>query len=113
MLTLPFQILTQLRFNENDQLLQTLNRNLTEEENSSQCLKILTQITIEDESELAEREVFPKTINERVLKNLPSKAFLPFVVFFHKDKRRKDGNDFQTETGSGFQNTPALLVLTK
>ena len=56
MLTLPFQILT-----------QKLNRNLTEEENSSQCLKILTQITIEDEKELAEREVFPKTINnERI-----------------------------------------------
>ena len=46
-------------------LLQKLNRNLTEEENSSQCLKILTQITIEDENELAEREVFSKTINER------------------------------------------------
>ena len=41
-------------------LLQKLNRNLTEEENSSQCLKILTQITIEDENELVEREVFPK-----------------------------------------------------
>ena len=37
-----------------------LNRNLTEEENFSQCLKILTQITIEDENELVEREVFPK-----------------------------------------------------
>ena len=54
----------------------------------------LTQNTIEDENELAEREVFPKTVNEQVLTNLPSKAFLPFVVFFHKDKRRKDGNDF-------------------
>ena len=33
---------------------------LTEEENSSQCLKILTQITIEEENELAEiRGVFP------------------------------------------------------
>ena len=49
-------------------LLQKLNRNLTEEDNSSQCLKILTQITIEDENELAEREVFPKTINERILR---------------------------------------------
>ena len=29
-------------------------RYLTEEENSSQCLKILTQITIEDENELEE-----------------------------------------------------------
>ena len=49
-------------------LLQKLNRTLTEEENSSQCLKILTQTTIEDENELAEREVFPKTINERILR---------------------------------------------
>ena len=49
-------------------LMQRLNSNLTEEENSSQCLKILTQITIEDENELAEREVFPKTINERILR---------------------------------------------
>ena len=45
-----------------------LNRNLTEEENFSQCFKILTQITVEDENELAERDVFPKTINERVLR---------------------------------------------
>ena len=37
--------------------MQKLNRNLTEEENATQCL---TQITIEDENELAEREVFPK-----------------------------------------------------
>ena len=43
-------------------------RNLTEEENASQCLKILTHITIDDKNELAEREVFPKTINERILR---------------------------------------------
>ena len=49
-------------------LLQKLNRNLTEEENSSQCLKILTKITIEGENELAETEVLPKTINERILR---------------------------------------------
>ena len=67
MLTLPFQILTKLCFNENE-LMKKLNRNLTEEENCSHCFKILTQITIEDENELAEREVFPKTINERILR---------------------------------------------
>ena len=49
-------------------LMQKLNRNLTEEENATQCLKILTQMTTEDENELAEREVFPKTINERILR---------------------------------------------
>ena len=48
-------------------LKQKLNCNLTEKENFCQGLKILTQITTEDESELAEREVFPKTINERIL----------------------------------------------
>ena len=67
MLTLLFQTLALLCFNENEAL-SPLNRNLTEEENSSQCSKILTQITIEDENELAEREVFPKTINERILR---------------------------------------------
>ena len=69
MLTLPFQILTQLCFNENE--VEKLNRNLAdrEEENFSRCLKILTQITIADENELAEKEVFPKTItNERILR---------------------------------------------
>ena len=49
-------------------LMQKLNGNLTEEENFSQCLKILSQITIEDENKLAEREVSPKTINERILR---------------------------------------------
>ena len=94
--------------------MQKLNRNLTEEENSSQCLKILTQITIEDENELAEREVFPKTINERIFRQrqqtyLEKPASLPFAVFFfYKDTRRKDGKEFQTDTVCGFQNTPAL-----
>ena len=31
-----------------------------------ECLKILTQITIEDKNGLAEREVFQKTINKRI-----------------------------------------------
>ena len=47
--------------------MQKLNRNLTAEE-ASQCLKMLTQITIEDENEVAEREVVTKTINERILR---------------------------------------------
>ena len=40
--------------------------------------------------------------------NLPWKASLPFAVFFYKDQRRKDGNDFDTDTVSGFQNIPEL-----
>ena len=42
---------------------------LTEEEDSSQCLKILTQITIEDENELAEiRGVFAPKNYEQILR---------------------------------------------
>ena len=42
---------------------------LTEEENSSQCLKILTQITIEDEKELTEiRGVFPPKNYEKIVR---------------------------------------------
>ena len=59
MLTLPFQILSQICFDENEAVVELLNSNLTQEENSSPCLKILTQITIEDQNELAERG-FPK-----------------------------------------------------
>ena len=59
MLTLPFQILSQICFDENEAVVELLNCNLTEEENSSPCLKILMQITIEDQNELAERG-FPK-----------------------------------------------------
>ena len=36
-------------------LMSKLIRDLIEEENASQCLKILTQIAIENENELAER----------------------------------------------------------
>ena len=40
---------------------------------------------------------------------LTLKSFFAFCsVFFFKDQRRKDGNDFETETVSGFQNTPEL-----
>ena len=66
--------------------MQKLNRNFTEEENSSQCLKILTQITVEDENELAEREVFPKQLTSESFDNdnkLTLKSFFAFrSVFF-------------------------------
>ena len=43
-------------------------KTLTEEENSSQCLKILPQFTIEDENELAEiRGVFSQKNYEKIL----------------------------------------------
>ena len=65
-------------------LLQKLNRNLTEEENSSQCLKILTQITTEDENELTEREVLQKQLTSESFDNdnkLTLKSFFAFCVF--------------------------------
>ena len=41
--------------------------------------------------------------------NLPWKASLPFAAFsFLQDQRRKDGDDFETDTVSSFQNTPEL-----
>ena len=58
---------------------------------------MLTQITIEDENELAEREVFPKTINERILRHdnkLTLKSFFAFCSVFSQGKWRKDGKDF-------------------
>ena len=86
MLNLPFQIFyLALRY-------------LTEEENSSQCLKILTQITIEDKNELAEIRGFrPKKITSKSFDNdnkLTLKSFFAFCsVFVCKDQRRKDGDD--------------------
>ena len=40
---------------------------------------------------------------------LTLKSFLAaWCVCFNKDQRRRDGNDFQTDAVSGFQNTPEL-----
>ena len=55
-------------------LMEKLNRNLNEKENSSQCLKILTQITVEDENELQKERLSQN--NQRaspstVTRNLP------------------------------------------
>ena len=78
-------------------------------------MKILTQITLEDENELAEiREVFPQKLtsesfdndNKLTLKNFF--AFCSVFFFLNKDQQRKDGNDFEKDTVPGFQNTPAL-----
>ena len=79
-------------------------------------MKILTQITIKDDNELAEIwEVFPKRINERTLwqwqQTYLENLFCLLQCFFcYKDQRRKDGNDFETHTftASGFKNPPEL-----
>ena len=84
-------------------LMQKLNCNLTEEENFSQCLKILTQITIEDENELAEREVFPKTINKRILRQWQQTYLLQ--CFF---KRTNEG---KMETTSRQTQCPVSKIL--
>ena len=51
--------------------MQKLNRNLTEEENSSQRLKILTQITDEDENELAEIQEKLTSVHDKMTANVP------------------------------------------
>ena len=82
MLTLPFQILTQLCFNENEADVETESQPYRGREFQSvfENFNADHQVTIEDENELAEREVFPKTINEQTyLEKLNS---LPFAVFF-------------------------------
>ena len=67
------------------------------------------------------------SVNVKMTRNLPWKASLPFTVFFfvclfgffwflfffYKNQRRKDGNDFETDTVSGFQNTSALQLRAK
>ena len=86
MLNLPFQIFyLALRY-------------LTEEENSSQCLKILTQITTEDKNELAEIRGFrPKKITSKSFDNdnkLTLKSFFAFCsVFFFA---RTNGGKMET-----------------
>ena len=76
--------------------------------------EILTQITIKDE-QAEVREVFPKKSNEQILWQWQQSYQLYLEklssicsAFFYKDQRRKDGNDFKTDTVSGFQNTPEL-----
>ena len=73
--------------------------------------EILTQITLEDENELAEiREVFPEKINEGILgqwrqtylEKLLCLLQCLLFFFFHKDQRRKDGNDFEKDTVPDF-----------
>ena len=66
-------------------------------------MKILTQITLEDVNELAEiREVFPKKLTSESFDNgnkLTLKSVVAFCsVFFSKDQRRKEGNDFERDS---------------
>ena len=74
MLTWPFQILTQLCLNENEADVETESQPFLGRKYGP-CLKILTQITLEDENVLAEnREVFPKKLTSEsstMTTNLP------------------------------------------
>ena len=58
---------------------------------------------------------FPKKSNERILRKWQQtyleKLLCLLQSFCYKDQRRKDRNDFQTETG--FEKTPALHVRAK
>ena len=93
--------------------MKKVHSKLTEEENSSQCLKVLAR----DENGLAGiRHVFPKKINERILRQRQQIYFDKrlcylqcfFIFFFYKDQRRKDGTDFETDMVSSFQRAPVL-----
>ena len=74
MLTLPFQILTQLCLNEDEADVETEWYPFRGRKYGP-CLKILTRITLEDENKLAQiREVFPKKLTSESFdndKNLP------------------------------------------
>lgn len=78
-------------------LMKKLNHYLTEENDSSHCLKILTQ--------RSRRFAKEKRTNPSIT-NLPWKASLPFTVFFYKDQWKKDG--LKPDTVPSFQNNPAL-----
>ena len=84
---------------------------LTEEENSSQCLKILTQITIEDENEWMKFEgCFSKKITSKSFDNdnkLTLKSFFAFysVFFFTRTKGGK------METSSTQTQCPVSKIL--
>ena len=59
---------------------------------------------------------FPKKLTSESFDKLKLtlKSFFAFCsVFFYKDQRRKDGNDFEKDTVPGFQNTPALHLRAK
>ena len=71
-----------------------LKLNLTEEENSSQCLKILRQITIGDENELA--EVFPKKLTSESFDNDNKLALKTFFAFCSVFFTRTNGGKMET-----------------
>ena len=84
--------------------MKKVHRKRTEEENSSQCLKVLAR----DENGLAGiRHVLPNKINERILRKRQQiyvdkrlcylQCFFFLFFFYNKDQRRKDGTDFETD----------------
>ena len=75
-----------------------MNCNLSEQENASQCINILTQITIEDENELTEREVFPKTITDYCL----------LQCFFLQEQTDKSRKRLLDKHSARIPNTAAL-----
>ena len=86
MLTLPFQILTQLCLNEKEADVENESYPFRGRKYGP-CLKILSQITLEEGNELAEiREVFPKQLTSESFDNdnkLTLKSFFAFCsVFF-------------------------------
>ena len=84
--------------------MKKVHRKLTEEENSSQCPKVLAQVTTEKTRMgggiLRQRQ---QTYFDKRLCYLKCSSF-----FFYKDQRRKDGTDFETNMVSSFQSAPVL-----
>ena len=97
--------------------MKKLTRNLIEED-SSQCLKILSQYTVKKTKIdlqrfemfcLRENEQFPPSTN--MISNTPAPDHLDELLCnlqcFSKDQRKKDRGDSESDTMSSFQKTPA------
>ena len=76
--------------------MKKVHRKLTEEENSSQCLKVLAQVTTE------------KTRMGAGILRQRQQTYFDERLCFYKDQRRKDGTDFETNMVSSFQSAPML-----
>ena len=90
--------------------MKKLTRNLIEED-CSQCLKILPQqqlrrrkSTGRDSRCFAYEKLIPST---NMITNIPAPDHLCHLQCFFKDQRKKDRSEFEPDTMSSFQKTPA------
>ena len=113
MLTLSFNILNCVYLRT--KAMKNLTRNLIEED-SSQCLKISLLYTVKTKNRLAEIwDVLPKgtwaITSTNMITNMPAPDHLDELLChlqcFFKERRKKYRSDFEPDTMSSFQNTPA------